>query len=60
MALATQPAFTYVQKWQPHDLVMWDNRAVLLRATPFATTTERQHMVRTCVAGTAPTLAGAA
>lgn len=60
MALATQPAFTYAHKWRPHDLVMWDNRAVLHRATPFATTTERRHMVRTCVAGTAPTLAAAA
>ncbi|MXP65205.1 TauD/TfdA family dioxygenase [Roseomonas sp. M0104] len=60
MALATQPAFTYAHKWQPHDLVVWDNRAVLHRATPFATTTERRHMVRTCVAGTAPTLAAAA
>lgn len=60
MAHATQPAFTYAHKWRPHDLVMWDNRAVLHRATPFATTTERRHMVRTCVAGTAPTLAIAA
>lgn len=60
MALATQPGFTYAHKWRPHDLVMWDNRAVLHRATPFATTTERRHMVRTCVAGTAPTLAAAA
>ena len=60
MALATQPAFTYAHKWRPHDLVVWDNRAVLHRATPFATTTERRHMVRTCIAGTAPTLAAAA
>lgn len=60
MALATQPAFTYAHRWRPHDLVMWDNRAVLHRATPFATTAERRHMVRTCVAGTAPTLAVAA
>ena len=60
MALATQPAFIYAHKWRPHDLVVWDNRAVLHRATPFATTTERRHMVRTCVAGTAPTIAAAA
>ena len=60
MALATQPAFTYAHRWRPHDLVIWDNRAVLHRATPFATTTERRHMVRTCVAGTAPTLVAAA
>lgn len=60
MALATQPAFTYAHRWRPHDLVIWDNRAVLHRATSFATTAERRHMVRTCVAGTAPTLAAAA
>ncbi len=60
MALATQPAFTYAHRWRPHDLVIWDNRAVLHRATPFATTTERRHMVRTCVAGNAPTVAAAA
>ncbi|WP_137127318.1 TauD/TfdA family dioxygenase [Roseomonas sp. HF4] len=60
MALATQPAFTYAHRWRPRDLVMWDNRAVLHRATPFATTTERRHMVRTCVAGAAPTLVAAA
>lgn len=60
MAHATQPAFTYAHTWRPHDLVMWDNRAVLHRATPFATTTERRHMVRSCVAGIAPTLAVAA
>lgn len=59
MALATQPAFTYAHRWRPHDLVIWDNRAVLHRATPFATTTERRHMVRTCVAGNAPTVAAA-
>ena len=60
MELATQPAYTYAHQWRPHDLLMWDNRAVLHRATPFATTTERRHMVRTCVAGAAPTLAAAA
>jgi alpha-ketoglutarate-dependent 2,4-dichlorophenoxyacetate dioxygenase len=60
MALATQPAFTYSHRWRPHDLLMWDNRAVLHRATAFATTTERRHMVRTCVAGAAPTIAAAA
>lgn len=51
MALTTQPAFTYAHCRRSHDLVVWDNRAVLHRAAPFATTTERRHMVRTCVAG---------
>ena len=29
----TQPEFVYTHRWQPHMLVMWDNRSVLHRAT---------------------------
>jgi alpha-ketoglutarate-dependent taurine dioxygenase len=29
---ATQPAFTYAHRWQPGDLVIWDNRCTLHRA----------------------------
>ena len=57
MAHATQPRFVYAHRWRPRDLVLWDNRAVLHRATPFANATERRHMVRTTVAGEGPTLA---
>ncbi|MBD0272772.1 MAG: TauD/TfdA family dioxygenase, partial [Acetobacteraceae bacterium] len=56
MEHATQPRFVHAHRWRPHDLVLWDNRAVLHRATPFANTTERRHMVRTTVAGEGPTL----
>ena len=55
MAFGTQERFVYSHRWAPHDLVMWDNRAVLHRATPFASSNERRHMVRTTVAG-GPTL----
>jgi alpha-ketoglutarate-dependent 2,4-dichlorophenoxyacetate dioxygenase len=55
-AFGTQDRFVYRHVWSPHDLVLWDNRAVLHRATPFATNNERRHMVRTTVAGRAPTL----
>ena len=55
IAFGTQDRFVYSHRWTPHDLVMWDNRAVLHRATPFASSNERRHMVRTTVAGT-PTL----
>lgn len=51
MALATRPAFTYSHAWSPGDVLVWDNRAVLHRATPFAATGERRRMVRTTVAG---------
>lgn len=57
MAFATQERFVYRHSWTPHDLVLWDNRAVLHRATPFQSSSERRHMVRTTVAGEAPTLA---
>ena len=56
-AFGTQDRFVYRHRWSPHDLVMWDNRAVLHRATPFATGDARRHMVRTTVAGHAPTVA---
>ena len=60
MAHATEERFIYSHRWTPGDLLIWDNRAVLHRATPFASTTERRHMVRTTVAGQGPTLRAAA
>ncbi|MCX7367678.1 MAG: TauD/TfdA family dioxygenase [Alphaproteobacteria bacterium] len=60
MAHATEDRFIYSHGWSPGDLLIWDNRAVLHRATPFASTTERRHMVRTTVAGQGPTIAAAA
>ena len=27
-------SFVYSHSWKPYDLIMWDNRAVLHRATP--------------------------
>ncbi len=59
MEFATQPRFAYAHKWQPHDLLLWDNRSVVHRATPFESSTERRLMVRTTIAGDAPTLAAA-
>ncbi len=60
MAFATQPRFVHAHRWQPHDIVLWDNRAVLHRATPFRSTEQRRHMVRTTIAGDGPLLANAA
>ena len=51
MASATQERFVYRHRWAQADLILWDNRAVAHRATPFASTNERRHMVRTTVAG---------
>jgi alpha-ketoglutarate-dependent 2,4-dichlorophenoxyacetate dioxygenase len=32
---ATQPRFVYLHKWQPDDLLIWDNRCTLHRATGY-------------------------
>ncbi len=38
---ATQRAFVYVHVWQPHDLVMWDNRVAMHRARRYDHTAVR-------------------
>jgi len=53
MAHATAPGFTYSHAWTPGDILVWDNRAVAHRATPFAATGERRRMIRTTIAGAA-------
>ncbi|MGE0700938.1 MAG: TauD/TfdA dioxygenase family protein [Hyphomicrobiaceae bacterium] len=35
MEHATRERFTYAHKWQPGDLVIWDNRCTLHRGRPF-------------------------
>jgi alpha-ketoglutarate-dependent taurine dioxygenase len=35
MAFATQPQFVYSHDWRLHDLVMWDDRWTMHRATPY-------------------------
>lgn len=52
-AAATDPAVTYRHAWRPHDLVVWDNHAVLHRAEPRAAG-QGWRMHRTMVAGSRP------
>jgi alpha-ketoglutarate-dependent 2,4-dichlorophenoxyacetate dioxygenase len=52
---ATQKCFVYVHRWQPYDLVMWDNRQTMHRVRRFDATIVRD-MRRTTVAGDAPTV----
>ena len=59
LAFATEPRFVYSHRWARHDLVLWDNRAVIHRATPFRSADERRCMVRTTIAGDAPTVPAA-
>ena len=49
-------SFIYSHSWKPYDLIMWDNRAVLHRATPIQGKIEQRLMVRTTIAGDTSTL----
>ena len=51
IAFATVPGQTYLHRWQPGDVVMWDNRAILHRGRPWPND-EARHMVRTTIAAT--------
>jgi len=52
LAFATQERFVYVHKWRVGDLVIWDNRCTLHRATPFPSNDHRREMRRTTVVDT--------
>ena len=54
---AAQPQFCFSHKWRAGDLVIWDNRCVLHRATAYDTQRHKRLMQRTTVAGDAPTTA---
>jgi alpha-ketoglutarate-dependent 2,4-dichlorophenoxyacetate dioxygenase len=44
---ATQDRFIYVHEWRPNDMVIWDNRCTLHRATPFTSDIYKRDMRRT-------------
>ncbi len=46
---ATQSRFVHIHKWQTGDLVIWDNRCTMHRATPFADVANPRDMRRTTV-----------
>ncbi len=51
---ATQPQFVYSHKWHEGDLVIWDNRCTLHRATSFDDLTYPRDMRRTTIDEYAP------
>lgn len=51
-AHATRPEFTFKQVWQPHDLILWDNRCTLHRRDSFDPSARRV-MHRTQIKGPA-------
>lgn len=49
-----RPEFVYEHKYQPGDIVAWDNRRTLHKSTPYNTSRERRVMRRTTVLGDVP------
>ena len=50
---ATQPAFVHVHGWQPDDIVIWDNRCTMHRASPHEGDHPRR-LLRILIEGTVP------
>jgi alpha-ketoglutarate-dependent 2,4-dichlorophenoxyacetate dioxygenase len=48
IAEATAPGKTYLHRWRPGDVVMWDNRATMHRGRPWPLN-EARNMVRTTI-----------
>jgi alpha-ketoglutarate-dependent 2,4-dichlorophenoxyacetate dioxygenase len=49
LEFATQARFVYTHKWRLGDLVIWDNRCTLHRATPFESSTQMRDMRRSTI-----------
>jgi alpha-ketoglutarate-dependent 2,4-dichlorophenoxyacetate dioxygenase len=49
MEFCTRPQFVYAHKWAVGDLVIWDNRCTMHRATPFEDKLHARDMRRTTV-----------
>jgi taurine dioxygenase len=53
-ALAVQPDLTYEHRWKPGELIVWDNRCVMHRATPYDPSTQARVVRRCTVLGDVP------
>ena len=53
---AAQPRFMYRHRWEPDDVLMWDNRCTVHAVTPHDPT-ERRVMHRTTIVGAEPVFA---
>jgi alpha-ketoglutarate-dependent 2,4-dichlorophenoxyacetate dioxygenase len=54
MEFATRPQFVHAHKWSVGDMVIWDNRCTMHRATPFEDQIYARDMRRTTVRDMAP------
>ena len=52
--LAIHPDLTWEHRWTPGQLIVWDNRCVMHRATPFDTATQGRVVRRCTVLGEVP------
>jgi taurine dioxygenase len=53
---AAQPRYMYRHEWEPHDVLMWDNRCTVHAVTPHDPA-ERRVMHRTTIVGREPVMA---
>ena len=53
---ADQPEFRLSHPWREGDVIVWDNRAVLHRATYYDTVKYKRFMQRTTIGGDLPTV----
>ena len=53
-ALAPHVDLTYEHRWRPGELLIWDNRCVMHRATPYDPATQRRVIRRCTVLGEIP------
>ena len=53
-ALAIHPDLSYEHRWTPRELIVWDNRCVLHRATPYDAATQGRVIRRCTVLGEVP------
>jgi taurine dioxygenase len=54
LTFATAPRFEYRHKWEPGDLVMWDNRCVLHKANGDYDMDEVRYLYRVMLQGSVP------
>ena len=50
----SKPEYTYIHKWQPGDVVFWDNRCTQHCAIPYDNRKEDLSMLRTTLEGDTP------
>ena len=53
-AQAVRSEITYCHRWRPRDLIIWDNRCLMHRATSYDSARQRRVMRRCTILGEVP------